>query len=142
MLLNERETLERVLQAVGQPNLKTVPIWEAGDRVLAQDIFAKVALPRFDNSTMDGYAVRAEDATSGARLIVCGEQVAGPDLALSVGHKQAIRIYTGAPIPRNADAVIMQEDVDADESTILVREGVRSGENIRFRGGDLSEGQK
>jgi molybdopterin molybdotransferase len=142
MLLNERETLERVLQAVGQPNLETVPIWEAGDRVLAQDIFAKVALPRFDNSTMDGYAVRAEDATSGARLIVCGEQVAGPDLALSVGHKQAIRIYTGAPIPRNADAVIMQEDVDADESTILVREGVRSGENIRFRGGDLSEGQK
>jgi molybdopterin molybdotransferase len=142
MLLNERETLERVLQAVGQPGVETVPIWEAGDRVLAQDIFAKVALPRFDNSTMDGYAVRAEDATRGARLAVCGEQVAGPDLALSVGRKQAIRIYTGAPIPGNADAVIMQEDVDANEGTILVREGVRSGENIRFRGGDLSEGQK
>src|SRR5207249_623867 len=141
-LLDQRETLKRVLQAVGEPNVETVPIWEAGDRVLAQDIFAEVALPRFDNSTMDGYAVRAEDATTGARLVVCGEQAAGPDLALSVGHKQAVRIYTGAPIPRNADAVIMQEDVDVNENTILVREGVRSGENIRYRGGDLCEGQK
>lgn len=142
MLLNERETLERVLEAVGQPSVETVPIWEAENRVLAQEIIAEIALPRFDNSTMDGYAVRAADATSGARLVVCGEQVAGPDLALSVEQGQAIRIYTGAPIPRNADAVIMQEDVGADESTILVREGVSSGENIRLRGGDLCEGQK
>ena len=63
MLLNERETLERVLQSVGSPSIETVPIWEAGDRVLAQDVIANIALPRFDNSTMDGYAVRAEDAT-------------------------------------------------------------------------------
>ena len=55
--------------------------------------------------------------------MVCGEQAAGPDLALSVGRGEAIRIYTGAPIPQHADAVIMQEDVDADERTILVREG-------------------
>ena len=79
---------------------------------------------------------------SGARLLVCGEQAAGPDLALSVGPGEAIRIYTGAPIPQHADAVIMQEDVDADEKSILVREGVNSGENIRVRGGDLCEGQK
>jgi molybdopterin molybdotransferase len=78
----------------------------------------------------------------GARLVVCGEQAAGPDLALSVGRGEAIRIYTGAPIPRLADAVIMQEDVDADENSILVREGVASRENIRVRGGDLCEGQK
>ena len=142
MLLNERETLDRVLQSVGPPMMEHIPIWEAGDRVLAQDIVATVALPRFDNSTMDGYAVRAEDALRGARLVVCGEQAAGPDLALSVGRGEAIRIYTGAPIPRLADAVIMQEDVDADENSILVREGVASGENIRVRGGDLCEGQK
>jgi molybdopterin molybdotransferase len=142
MLLNERETLNRVLQAVGPPSIENVSIWEAGNRVLAQDIVATVALPRFDNSTMDGYAVRAEDAMSGARLLVCGEQAAGQDLELSVGRGEAIRIYTGAPLPCYADAVIMQEDVDADERSILIREGVTNGENIRVRGGDLCEGQK
>jgi molybdopterin molybdotransferase len=142
MLLNERETLDRVLLSVGAPDVESIPIWEAGNRVLSQDIVATVALPRFDNSTMDGYAVRSEDAIGGARLVVIGEQAAGPDLTLTVGRGEAIRIYTGAPIPRHADAVIMQEDVDADEKTILVREGVTMGENIRRRGGDLCEGQK
>jgi molybdopterin molybdotransferase len=142
MLLNEQETLDRVLQSVGLPGAESVSIWEAGNRILAQEIVATVALPRFDNSTMDGYAVRAGDAVSGARLLVCGEQAAGPDLGLSVRKGEAIRIYTGAPIPRQADAVIMQEDVEADERTILVREGVIRGENIRVRGGDLCEGQK
>ena len=60
MLLNERETLDRVLQSVGPPSVENISIWEAGNRVLAQDMIATVALPRFDNSTMDGYAVRAE----------------------------------------------------------------------------------
>jgi len=141
MLLNERETLDRVLQSVGAPSVENVSIWEAGNRVLAQDIVATVALPRFDNSTMDGYAVRGGDAVSGARLSVSGEQAAGPDLALSLGRGEAIRVYTGAPIPQQADAVIMQEDVEAGEKSILVREGVTAGENIRVRGGDLCEGQ-
>jgi molybdopterin molybdotransferase len=142
MLLSERETLERVLLSVGAPTVEKVSIWDAGNRVLSQDILATVSLPRFNNSTMDGYAVRAENATTGASLLVSGEQAAGPDLALSVGPGEAIRIYTGAPIPRYADAVIMQEDVDADGKNILIREGVSIGENIRVRGGDLAEGQK
>jgi molybdopterin molybdotransferase len=142
MLLNERETLDRVLRSVGPPNVENVSIWEAGNRVLAEDMVATVALPRFDNSTMDGYAVRAQDALDGARLLVRGEQAAGPNLILKVGPGEAIRIFTGAPIPDHADAVIMQEDIDADEQSILVREGVTSGENIRVRGGDLCEGQK
>jgi molybdopterin molybdotransferase len=142
MLLNERETLNRVLQSVGPPSVENISIWEAGERVLAQDLVATVALPRFDNSTMDGYAVRAEDAVRGARLLVCGEQAAGQDLELRVDRGEAVRIYTGAPLPRHADAVIMQEDVDADERTIFIREGVNRGENIRVRGGDLCEGQK
>src|SRR6202045_1432758 len=142
MLLNERETLDRVLQSVGAPSVENVSIWEAENRGLAQDIVATVALPRFDNSTMDGYAVRGEDAVSGARLSVSGEQAAWPDLALSLGRGEAIRVYTGAPIPHQADAVIMQEDVEAGEKSILVREGVTAGENIRVRGGDLCEGQR
>src|ERR1700730_13267825 len=142
MLLNERETLDRVLESVGAPSVENISIWAAGNRVLSQDVVATVALPRFDNSTMDGYAVRGEDAVSGARLLVSGEQAAGPDLALSLRPGEAIRIYTGAPIPRHADAVIMQEDVEPDEKSILVCEAVTSGENIRVRGGDLCEGQR
>jgi molybdopterin molybdotransferase len=142
MLLSERETLERVLQSVPSPTVENVPIWESRDRVLARDIMATVALPRFDNSTMDGYAVRTADAVRGARLLLGGEQAAGPDLGLSVAAGQAIRIYTGAPIPRHADAVLMQEDAEPGDGVILVRESVTRGENIRVRGGDLCEGQK
>jgi molybdopterin molybdotransferase len=141
MLLNERETLERVLQSVGPLGVENVSIWDSRNRVLARDVIAAVALPRFDNSTMDGYAVRAEDAIQGARLVVGGEQAAGVDAGLSVGQGQAIRIFTGAPIPRHADAVVMQEDADLCDGVIFIRESVTRGENIRVRGGDLCEGQ-
>jgi molybdopterin molybdotransferase len=141
MLLNERETLERVLQTVEPLGVEDVSIWDSRNRILARDVLATVALPRFDNSTMDGYAVRAEDAVQGARLVVLGEQAAGLDVGLSVGQGEAVRIFTGAPIPRHADAVVMQEDVDLRDGTIWVRESVTRGENIRVRGGDLCEGQ-
>jgi molybdopterin molybdotransferase len=142
MLLSEQETLERVLESVQSLTVENISIWQGRERVLARDIMATVALPRFDNSTMDGYAVRAEDAVRGAQLVVGGEQAAGPDLGLSVAPGRAIRIYTGAPIPRHADAVLMQEDTDLREGVIFVREGVTRGENIRILGGDLCEGQK
>ena len=141
MLLSERETLERVLQSVEPLGVENVSIWDSRNRVLARDVIATVALPRFDNSTMDGYAVRAEDAVQGARLVVGGEQAAGLDVGLSVAQGHAIRIFTGAPIPRQADAVVMQEDADLREGVIFIRDGVARGENIRVRGGDLCEGQ-
>src|SRR5262252_1863157 len=135
MLLSERETLERVLQSVEPLGVENVSIWDSRNRVLARDVVATVALPRFDNSTMDGYAVQ------GAQLVVRGEQAAGLDVGLSVGRGQAIRIFTGAPIPRQADAVVMQEDADLRDGVIFIRDGVARGENIRVRGGDLCEGQ-
>jgi molybdopterin molybdotransferase len=133
--------LDRVLKSVGQLGTENVSIWEAGNRVLARQIGATVSLPRFDNSTVDGYAVRSQEAVTGATLTIAGEQVAGADRELNLGHGEAIRIFTGAPIPKNADAVVMQEDVDCSEKSILVREGVNHGENIRLRGGDLCAGQ-
>ena len=141
MLLSEEETLDRVLESVSRLGTENVSIWEAGNRVLAQEIVATVGLPRFDNSTVDGYAVRARDAVTGSTLAIAGEQAAGPDRGLSLGDGEAIRILTGAPIPKDADAVVMQEDVDRSEKSILVRDGVDRGENIRVRGGDLCEGQ-
>jgi molybdopterin molybdotransferase len=140
MLLTEAETLNRVLGAVEPLGVETQS--RSLGRVLAEDLFASISLPAFDNSSMDGYAVRASDAKSGSELVVIGEQPAGVDGNLEVGPGQAIRIFTGAPIPNGADAVIMQEDVDRRGETIVVREGVESGENIRVRGGDLCEGQR
>jgi molybdopterin molybdotransferase len=141
MLLSEQETLDRVLKSVGQLGTVNVSIWEAGNRVLAEEIVATVALPRFDNSTVDGYAVSSHEAVTGAKLAIAGEQPAGADQGLNLGRGEAIRIFTGAPIPKDADAVVMQEDVDPSEKCILVREGVSRGENIRVRGGDLCDGQ-
>jgi molybdopterin molybdotransferase len=117
MLLNERETLARVLRSVGPPSLEHVPMWEAGNRVLAQDIVAIVALPRFNNSTMDGYAVRAEDARRGARLLVCGER------------RRADRVERGPrsdPDYRRADPRLADADHagDVDATSLFFREGV------------------
>jgi molybdopterin molybdotransferase len=142
MLLSETEVLAEVLAAVSQLETESISLWESAGRVLARDLFAGISLPRFDNSSMDGYAVRARDAQKGVRLKVMGEQSAGPDFGLSIEPGFAIRIFTGAPIPTGADAVIMQEDVNPEGDNIIVREGVDQGENIRLRGGDLCEGQR
>ena len=140
MLLTEAQTLDRVLGAV-EPLGAEVQSRLLG-RVLAEDVFASIPLPSFDNSSMDGYAVRAADAKVGGELAVIGEQAAGADRNLVLGPGQTIRIFTGAPIPNGADAVIMQEDVERRGDKIVVREGVERGENIRIRGGDLCEGQR
>lgn len=140
MLLTEAQTLDRVLGAV-EPLGAEVQSPLLG-RVVAEDVFASIPLPAFDNSSMDGYAVRAADAKVGGELAVIGEQAAGADRSLVLGPGQTIRIFTGAPIPNGADAVIMQEDVERCGNKIVVREGVERGENIRIRGGDLCEGQR
>jgi molybdopterin molybdotransferase len=141
VLLGEQETLERVLSGIGPIGTEEVSLWEASNRVTAEDIRATIALPRFDNSTMDGYAVRSADAVRGAHLKITGEQPAGPVCGLRVNQGCTIRIYTGAPIPEGADAVVMQEDVDRIDQVIVLKENVVPGEFIRVRGGDLCEGQ-
>ena len=96
----------------------------------------------FDNSAMDGYAVIASNCKKGARLRVAGEQPAGVDRKLRVSNGNATRIFTGAPIPAGADAVIMQEDATRDGDEIVVNTDVALGEFVRQRGCDLGEGQK
>ncbi|MBV9276066.1 MAG: molybdopterin molybdenumtransferase MoeA, partial [Verrucomicrobia bacterium] len=141
-MLTEEEALGSILAAIRPLEAEEEPLFAAGDRVLAEDVFAKAALPRFDNSMMDGYAVRAADATAGAKLRITGEQPAGPDQGLTVLPGAAVRLYTGAPIPQGADAVVMQEDCDREGNTVTIREAVAIGDFIRRRGGDLCEGQK
>jgi molybdopterin molybdotransferase len=142
MLLTEQETLRRILDATEMLATEDVPLAEAGNRVLASTLFARIALPAFTNASMDGYAVIASEVGPGTRLIVVGEQSAGPDQKLRMTSGTAVRIFTGAPLPEGADAVLMQEDAERSGDEIIVRAELEPAENVRLRGGDLCEGQK
>jgi molybdopterin molybdotransferase len=90
---------------------------------------------------MDGYAVVASSCKKGQRLRVIGEQPAGCDKQLCISRGEAVRIFTGAPVPRGADAIVMQEDVTRDGAEIVINVDVEAGEFIRRSGCDLAEGQ-
>ncbi len=141
-MLEETEARRRILERTSPGSVIWVPLELSLDQVLAQEIVAVTDSPPFDNSSMDGYAVRAAEARDGARLRVAEwGQPAGTDLGLELIPGEAIRIFTGAAIPAGADAVIMQEDVGREGDFITIREGVGRGENIRVRGGDVCKGQ-
>jgi molybdopterin molybdotransferase len=112
-------------------------------RVLAADIHSPRALPPFDNSAMDGYAVRSADMSGElpAVLSIAGEQPAGMARAGTFAPGECMKIMTGAPVPRGADAVVPREDVEESAATIVVSRPVRPGENIRRRGEDIIEGE-
>jgi molybdopterin molybdotransferase len=141
-MIDEAQALARILESIEPPGGESRALADACGFFSVADLFATVPLPGFDNSAMDGYAVRAVDAKKGARLKVAGEQPAGADLDLSLRAGGAIRVFTGAPMPRGADAVVMQEDVFFENGEIVVNEGVEPGEFVRRRGCDLCEGQK
>ncbi len=140
-MISEEQARSRILEKIRPLHDRVVPLASALDCFAARDYFARLPLPAFDNSAMDGYAVVANSCKKGERLRVTGEQPAGPDRKLRLGDGEAIRIFTGAPIPPDADAIVMQEDVTRDGSDISVNVDVEVGEFVRRRGCDLAEGQ-
>jgi molybdopterin molybdotransferase len=140
-MISESEALARVLAAVTPLQAEPVALLEALDRYAAQEATATVPIPAFDQSAMDGYAVIAAETLTTQPLRVTGEQAAGLDAALRLESGCAIRIFTGAPVPAGADAVIMQEDVRREGDAILCTDPVTAGENIRRAGADLCQGQ-
>src|SRR5947208_16229044 len=141
-MISEEEARNRILEAVRTTPERTVPLSKALDCFSAREVVAPLALPTFDNSAMDGYAVVASSCAKGARFRVIGEQPAGRDRQLRISAGEAVRIFTGAPIPVGADAIVMQEDTTRKGDEIVVNVGVDPGEFIRRRGCDLAEGQK
>src|SRR5947207_7326685 len=141
-MISEEDARSKVLEAIQMVPARHVLLSEALDCFSAEDYFARLPLPNFDNSAMDGYAVVATSSGTGARLRVIGEQPAGLDRQLRMSPGEAVRIFTGAPTPAGADAVVMQEDVTRDRDEIVLNVEVEPGEFIRKRGCDLSEGQK
>jgi molybdopterin molybdotransferase len=122
-----------------------VPLDAAFHRVLATDVTSPVWLPPWDNASMDGYAVRADDVrgaseTSPVQLQVVGTIAAGQRTARRVESRQAIRIMTGAPVPEGADSVVRVEDTDAGSATVAIRDDRDATRNIRQRGEDVRAG--
>ena len=141
-MISEEEARNRILEAVSPTPERTVPLSGALGCFSARSVVAGLSLPAFDNSAMDGYAIVASSSKKGARLQVIGEQPAGVDRQLRISPGEAVRIFTGAPIPAGADAVVMQEDTTREGGEIVVNVDVHPGEFIRRRGCDLAEGQK
>jgi molybdopterin molybdotransferase len=117
-----------------------VDIVSALGRVLAEPIRSTRLIPPWPNSSMDGYAIRATDARPRATLRVVDRVVAGSLPTRAVGAGEAVRIFTGAPLPMGADAVVPQEDVDAHDGVVTLRGAVASGAYVRPAGEDVREG--
>jgi molybdopterin molybdotransferase len=141
-MIAQKEALAKILESVPVLPSRETPLSHALGGFAARDIFARLPMPLFNNSAMDGYAVVSSDCRPGEILQVVGEQAAGIDRKSEIRAGEALRIFTGAPIPNGADAVVMQEDVKRDGSQITVNTTVSPGEFVRGRGCDLSEGQK
>jgi molybdopterin molybdotransferase len=141
-MISENEARAKILEAVRPLPARKMLILSAVDHFAAEDYFARLPLPMFDNSAMDGYAVIASDCKSGSRLRVIGEQPAGVDRKLRVSNGKTVRLFTGAPMPAGADAVVMQEDVTRNGDEIVINVDVDVNEFVRKRGCDLGEGQK
>ncbi|MEM9314725.1 MAG: gephyrin-like molybdotransferase Glp [Pseudomonadota bacterium] len=134
------DALQLLLQGVGpRDGLERVPLVEACGRVLASDQLSVLDLPPWDNSAMDGYAVNHADA--GRRLPVTLRIAAG-DPPGRLGESAAARIFTGAPLPSGADAVLMQEDARFEGDEIRVSDHVRAGQHVRRRGEECQVGER
>jgi len=121
---------------------ETLALGDAAGRVLAGPVFSPVPLPPFDNSAMDGYAVRLADlAGEGPWRLATAQRIAAGDASGGVlPARRAARIFTGAPVPDGADAVVMQEETSVEGATVVIARRPRIGENIRRAGEDLAEG--
>jgi len=140
-MISEEQARARILEKISPLGKQAVPLAGALDCFAAEDYFARLPLPAFDNSAMDGYAVVASSCKKGGLLRVIGEQPAGPDRKLRVSVDEAVRIFTGATLPQGADAIVMQEDVTPHGTDIRVNVDVDAGDFVRRRGCDLAEGQ-
>jgi molybdopterin molybdotransferase len=136
----ERLIAERVKPVA---ETETVPLAAARGRVVASDLMSPIDLPPFDNSAVDGYAVRHRDLAPGAEttLAVVGRLTAGTAAGAPLGEGETARIFTGAPMPSGADTVFMQEDVQAKGETVVVPAGLKPGANRRLTGEDVRKGQ-
>lgn len=142
-MISEEEALGKILAAIKPLPLTEVPLVDALGRYAARDVFATIPIPSFEHSAMDGYAVIASAVAKSTRLKVVGEQPAGISKNLSLSPGEAIRIFTGAPMPAGADTVVMQEETEREGDFVLIRnKQTLPGDFVRKAGVDLAVGQQ
>lgn len=132
----------RLMQQAVTPVSETelVTLLDAQDRITAEPIYSPIQVPAFNNSAMDGYALRATDAAANTRLRVIGQSLAGHAFAGVLGKGECVRIMTGAVIPSGADTVVMQERVSVSSDEIQLIDVVNEGDNLRYAGEDITQG--
>jgi molybdopterin molybdotransferase len=141
-MISVEQALAQICDSLAPLPAELVGLNEGLGRVLAEDLASRRTQPPFAVSAMDGYAVRACDAaTVPVRLTVTGHVPAGARYDGAVEAGKAVRIFTGAGVPAGADAIVLQEDTEADGSSIVVREAPQVGRHIRAAGIDYFEGE-
>jgi molybdopterin molybdotransferase len=144
-MITVEQALKTILAQISVLGAERVDILASRGRVLCEDIASGLDVPPLDNSSMDGYAVRAHDVIGAATenpvtLTVIGDLPAGYTATRALEAGQALRIMTGAPIPEGADTVIMQENTTSQGSTVEILQGEKAGTNIRRAGEDIKKG--
>ncbi len=140
-MISVAEALQRILDGVHRMPTESINLADAHGRVLARDVTARLTQPPTDVSAMDGYAVRAADvAEVPATLTQIGESAAGSAFDGTIGAGQTARIFTGAPVPKGADAIVIQEDTEAAGDQITMKESASAGHFVRPAGLDFSQG--
>lgn len=139
-MISTDEALKRVLALVAPLEIEEVPLADGRGRVLARSLAARRSQPPFAASAMDGYALQGRETRRGAVFRVIGEAAAGRRFPGSVGPGEAVRIFTGAPVPDGADRVVLQEDMQARGGTVEIVGDPSGGTHIRPAAGDFAEG--
>jgi molybdopterin molybdotransferase len=140
-VLTVEEALEQILSRVNPLPTERVPLLSALGRALAEPVVSGREIPPWPNSSMDGYAVRAADTrAASARLAIVGTVAAGSMPSRAVGAGEAMRIFTGAPLPTGADAIVPQEDTETTDGHVTLKTAVERGAYVRPRGEDLRVG--
>ncbi len=134
------EARARILDRLRPTEAEIVHLAEAWGRVAALPLCARVTQPPQDLSAMDGYALRAADGAEGARLRVAGSAPAGHPWTGTLQPGEALRLFTGSPIPDGADTVLLQEDAAEADGIVTVREAVAAGRHVRRTGQDFAAG--
>jgi len=140
ILFAEAEAIVRGVAAANRLPVERIAVSRSAGRVLAEDVVAAIRVPSFDNSAMDGFALRSADAVAGASLRLVGEQFAGRPGGFTVGEGECVRITTGAPMPDGADAVVMKENVRLAGDRIELSAAVARGTHVRMAGEDGGPG--
>jgi molybdopterin molybdotransferase len=139
-MISVDEALDRIFTRIPTPLPETVPLGRAHKRVLARPLVAQHTQPPFDASAMDGYAVRAADVEPGKPLFLAGTSQAGARFTGMMQRGECVRIFTGAPLPIGADAVIMQEEARAHGNQVTFETVPQPGRSVRRKGFDFLAG--